>query len=85
MRQKKAAMRQNNSVPTDTQTLELGPSRPVSYDSTANLAVSEKRLRFAEEPLPAAGAASALTLTESPGQDVWIPGQRIDLICNLVE
>lgn len=61
MRQKKAAMRQNNSVPTDTQTLELGPSRPVSYDSTANLAVSEKRLRFAEEPLPAAGAASALT------------------------
>lgn len=59
MRQKKAAMRQNNSIPTDTQTSELDLSRPVSYDYTVNSAVSEKRLRFAEEPLPAASAASA--------------------------
>lgn len=59
MRQKKAAMRQNNELPINTQTLEPDLSRPVSYDYTANSAISEKRIRFAEEPPLTAIPASA--------------------------
>ena len=58
MRQKKAAMRQNNSFPTDTHTLEPVLSRPVSNDYATTLAVSEKKLRFAEEALPSASVTS---------------------------
>lgn len=57
LRQKKAAMRQKGPSTTETQTLEPDVSRPVSSEYTAGSIISEKRLRFAEEPLPTASAA----------------------------
>lgn len=60
MRQKKASMRQNKTEAIHNQTSEQDSARPVSNEYTANLAVSEKRLRFAEQPLPVANPSTAL-------------------------